>query len=181
MDAGAASLIGVDSSAEMLRHAPALPHVRYVHAAMETLELPPASVDLVYSSMALHFVEDVSAVFSRTAAWLRPGGHLVFTIEHPLVAANSRGDWIDDGRGAPAWPVDQYLEEGPRRDQRGDLVIVRWHRSVSSWITMAIAAGFQLERLVEPCGVQDGWQQAPTVMAKNHGRPSILGMRLTPN
>ena len=75
MDAGAASLIGVDSSAEMLRHAPALRHVRYVHAAMETLERPPASVDLVYSSMALHFMEGVSDVFSRTAAWIRPGGH----------------------------------------------------------------------------------------------------------
>lgn len=181
MDAGAASLIGVDSSAEMLRHAPALRHVRYVHAAMETLERPPASVDLVYSSMALHFMEGVSDVFSRTAAWIRPGGHLVVTIEHPLVAATSRGDWIDDGRGALAWSVDQSLEEGPRRDQRGDLVIVRWHRSVSSRITMAVAAGFQLERLVEPCGVQDGWQQALAVMAKNHGRPAILGMRLTPD
>jgi ubiquinone/menaquinone biosynthesis C-methylase UbiE len=46
---------------------------------LRTLQLPPASVDLVVSSYALHHLADADkrALVSRAAGWLRPGGRLV--------------------------------------------------------------------------------------------------------
>ena len=35
------------------------PAITYTRADMESLELPPASFDLAYSSLALHYVEQL--------------------------------------------------------------------------------------------------------------------------
>jgi ubiquinone/menaquinone biosynthesis C-methylase UbiE len=46
---------------------------------LRAFQLPPASVDLVVSSYALHHLADADkqAVVARAARWLRPGGRLV--------------------------------------------------------------------------------------------------------
>src|SRR5947209_5154105 len=57
---GAASVLGVDLSEKMLARAQARtqdPAVTYCRANIETLALPDASFDLVYSSLALHYIE----------------------------------------------------------------------------------------------------------------------------
>lgn len=48
-------------------------------AAVEHLDLPPASADLVVSNYALHHLRDADkqAVVQAAARWLRPGGRLV--------------------------------------------------------------------------------------------------------
>ena len=61
MTQGAASVLGVDLSENMLARARAEtadPRVRYLRADLEGLELPHESFDLAYSSLALHYVED---------------------------------------------------------------------------------------------------------------------------
>jgi ubiquinone/menaquinone biosynthesis C-methylase UbiE len=57
---GAASVLGIDASENMLARAIAAtgdPAMTYTRADMEWLELPPASFDLAYSSLALHYVD----------------------------------------------------------------------------------------------------------------------------
>ena len=56
-DAGAARVLGVDVSEKMLAQARSMgeyPVVDYARLDMEQLALPPASYDLVYSSLAFH-------------------------------------------------------------------------------------------------------------------------------
>src|SRR4029453_12730135 len=62
---GADSVLGVDLSERMLDRARAQtqdPRVTYCLADIESLELPDASFDLVYSSLTLHYIEDFGAV-----------------------------------------------------------------------------------------------------------------------
>ena len=62
---GAAQVLGADPSARMLALARARstdPRVRYVQAFAEDLSLRPTSVDLVVSSLALHYVADLGTV-----------------------------------------------------------------------------------------------------------------------
>src|SRR5215467_2524811 len=62
---GAASVLGIDRSENMLTRARAETHdsgVTYCLAAIEELALPAGGFDLVYSSLALHYVEDFDAV-----------------------------------------------------------------------------------------------------------------------
>lgn len=56
-----------------------LPGLTAVAVPIEELDLPPASVDIIVSSYALHHLRDADKAKLVTAAsrWLRPGGRLV--------------------------------------------------------------------------------------------------------
>jgi SAM-dependent methyltransferase len=56
-----------------------LANIQPVERALETVDLPPESVDLVVSNYALHHLRDVDKrlLIARSFAWLRPGGRLV--------------------------------------------------------------------------------------------------------
>jgi ubiquinone/menaquinone biosynthesis C-methylase UbiE len=65
---GAAHVLGIDVSERMLarcRAATADRAITYTRADMEQLELPADSFDLVYSSLALHYVENLSGLMSQ--------------------------------------------------------------------------------------------------------------------
>jgi SAM-dependent methyltransferase len=47
-------------------------------ARFEAFEAPPASFDLVASSMSLHHVKDKAPLYSAVARWLEPGAQFAF-------------------------------------------------------------------------------------------------------
>src|SRR5260370_15211608 len=81
---------------------------------MEDLALPPESFDLVYSSLALHYVAELDALMAKVRAALLPGGSLVFSVEHPIFTAPTQPGWSVGEAGRKTWPIDGYLDEGPR-------------------------------------------------------------------
>jgi len=75
-----ASLVGIDSSADMLEHAKALvPAARFIVSRLED-PLPPGPYGVVTSALAIHHLgaEDKADLFRRVAAVLTPGGWFVF-------------------------------------------------------------------------------------------------------
>ena len=95
---GAASVVGVDCSERMLAMAREktadLPQVTYVKEAMEDVDFPPESFDVVRSSLAFHYVEDFPALREKIRRWLVPGGDFVFSVEHPIFTARGDQDWL---------------------------------------------------------------------------------------
>lgn len=88
VDGGAGSVLAVDPSVRMLDLAASRTHgmsesLRFQQAFAEDLTLPAGSVDLVVSSLALHYVADLPRLFARITTWLRPHGVLLATMEHP--------------------------------------------------------------------------------------------------
>ena len=80
-EAGAASVLGIDLSEKMLATARAEGGgVTYERADLETLVLPAAAFDLVYSSLAVHYVADFPRLARMVAAALEPGGRFVFSM-----------------------------------------------------------------------------------------------------
>lgn len=76
---GGAALTGIDSSAEMLRHARSLvPRGRFLLRRLED-PLPAGPFDLVVSALAVHHLDDPgkAALFERIASALGPGGRFV--------------------------------------------------------------------------------------------------------
>jgi predicted TPR repeat methyltransferase len=75
--------VGVDLSAAMLAKA----KERACYDALETAELTaylaahPATFDLIVSADTLVYFGDLTAVLTAAALSLRPGGHLIFTVE----------------------------------------------------------------------------------------------------
>src|SRR5207302_801696 len=94
---GAADILGIDVSEKMLARAAATTQdkaIRYERADMEQLELPAAAFDLVYSSLALHYVKELERLMAQVHRSLAPGGSLVFSAEHPIYTAPTAPGWV---------------------------------------------------------------------------------------
>lgn len=172
-DRGAASVLGLDVSRKMLAKATAATRaavVRYERADLETLALAPATADLVFSSLTLHYVAALPALLAAVRRALVPGGHLVFSVEHPILTAPARPGFVDDGAGHRVWPLDRYADEGPRTVAWLGAQVAKHHRTESRWVNLLIAAGFVLEHL-------DDWAPTPDQVA---ARPSLAVERDRP-
>lgn len=151
---GAARVLGVDVSEKMLARATATaqePAIDYVRADMEDLDLPAAAFDLAYSSLAFHYLENLDVLIGRVARSLTPGGSLVFSVEHPMFTAPTRPGWSTDADGRASWPVEGYLDEGPRSTDWLTSGVIKQHRTVATYLNLLIASGFAL-RYVEEWG-----------------------------
>ena len=72
---GAQRVLGVDVSEKMLAQASGMGEhaaLSYARLDLEQLALPPASHDLVYSSLAFHYIEDFAALLAAIREGLKP-------------------------------------------------------------------------------------------------------------
>ena len=173
---GSASVLGIDVSEKMLaraREATRDPAIAYTRADMEQIELPPVAFDLVYSSLALHYVEKLERLTSIVHRALVSGGSFVFSVEHPIFTAPSEPKWSTNSAGSKVWPVDGYLDEGPRRTDWLTAGVIKHHRTLATYINMLLGAGFGLQHVEE-------WGPTPAQIAANphwadeHQRPPFL-------
>jgi ubiquinone/menaquinone biosynthesis C-methylase UbiE len=173
---GAAHVLGIDVSEKMLARARATTEdsaITYVKADMEQLELPPRSLDMVYSSLALHYVAQLSRLMSQVYRALVPGGSLVFSVEHPIFTAPSDPKWSLDPRGRKIWPVDRYLDEGPRSTDWLAKGVIKHHRTVATYLNMLVGLGFSIS-YVEEWGPSGEQIAAEPQWADERQRPPFL-------
>jgi SAM-dependent methyltransferase len=173
---GAAAVAGIDVSEKMLERArreTADPAIAYTRADLEQVELPPASLDLVYSSLALHYIGDFDRLVVQVFGALVPGGRLVFSVEHPIFSAPDAPGWSLDAAGRKTWPVDHYLDEGPRSTDWLAKGVVKHHRTVATYVNLLIRRGFTLSHL-EEWGPTDEQIAATPAWADERHRPDFL-------
>ena len=173
---GAAHVLGIDVSEKMLERATSETcdsHITYVRTDMEHLELPAASFDLAYSSLAFHYIEDFRKLMMTIARALVGGGRLVFSIEHPIYTAPSAPKFVTDASGRATWPLDGYLDEGARRTDWLAKGVIKHHRTVATYINSLVDAGFTILHV-------DEWGPTPEHIAAHpdwaddHQRPPFL-------
>jgi SAM-dependent methyltransferase len=173
---GAASVLGLDLSENMVARARADtvdPAIEYRIADLETLELPEAAFDLVYSALAFHYVADFQRLVRVIHKALVAGGGLVFTIEHPIFMAAAHPHWINDENGHRSWPVNGYSVEGERRTDWFAKGVVKYHRTLGTTLNSLIDAGFELRRVEEFAPTRDQIEQSPA-LAEELERPMML-------
>ena len=148
--AGSHRVTGCDISPEMLaearRRCP--PQVRLVQADARRLPFAAASFDLACSAYgAVPFVADPGRVMQEVARVLRPGGRGVFSVTHPV-----RWAFPDDPGPAGLTADRSYFDRTPyvERDADGTVLYAEHHRTLGDRVGDLVAAGFVLERLVEP-------------------------------
>ena len=149
---GAASVLGLDVSRRMLaraREASEGLDITYEQADLEHATLAPASFDLAYSSLAFHYLVHLGPLLARVHPALAAGGSLVFSVEHPMVTAPRTPGWIAHPGGHQTWPVDAYLDEGPRETSWLRDGVIKQHRTVATYLRLLTQAGFTLARLEE--------------------------------
>lgn len=149
LDQGCRSYVGVEASPNMVdaaRGTLAATPGRVEHAAMEAWSYPEAAFDLAVSSLALHYVAELDAVFRGVHRALAAGGRFVFSVEHPVVTSRARG-WRSPRR--QDWIVDDYFVIGPRETSWLGGEVIRHHRTVEGYVAALQQAGFVFDRLRE--------------------------------
>jgi SAM-dependent methyltransferase len=159
-EAGAAEVLGLDVSANMLaraRETTSDPAVTYRQADLDALSLPEGSYDLAYSSLTLHYLKNLDALFATVQRALVPDGSFVFSAEHPLYTE----------------PGPDYLDEGPRTTNWFAEGVVKQHRTLATYLNLLIAAGFTVRR-VEEWGPSRAEIAVHPEWKIDHRRPSFL-------
>jgi SAM-dependent methyltransferase len=173
---GAREILGLDLSEKMLARARAAgpdTGITYERADLDQLSLPQGAFDLAYSSLALHYVEDVARLFGTVHRALSPGGHFVFSTEHPIYMAPTKPGWLIDAEGRKTWPVDQYLVEGPRKTDWLAKGVVKYHRTIGTTLNSLIRSGFTIEHVEDFCPTAEQIAARPE-LAEELERPMFL-------
>jgi ubiquinone/menaquinone biosynthesis C-methylase UbiE len=173
---GAARVLGIDVSEKMLARArDTTPDaaISYTQADMERLELSPASFDLVYSSLALHYIANLDGLLSEVHRSLVEGGSLVFSVEHPIYTAPTDPHWFIDAAGRKVWPVDRYLDEGPRSTDWLARGVIKQHRTLATYLNLLARSGFRLSQ-VEEWGPTEAQIASRPEFADERQRPPFL-------
>ena len=173
---GAAAVLGIDVSEKMLARARTTTTdaaITYLRADMECAELPEAAFDLAYSSLALHYVEDLGGVLGKVHRTLTAGGRFVFSVEHPIFTAPRQPGWSVGVDGRKTWPVDSYLCEGPRQTDWLAKSVIKHHRTLTTYLNVLLQLGFALS-FIEEWGPTREQVTARPALDDERNRPMFL-------
>jgi SAM-dependent methyltransferase len=172
----ATSVLGFDLSQNMIERAKADTKdagIEYRIADLETLVLPEAAFDLVFSALTFHYVQDFERLIRMLHTALTPGGDLVFTIEHPIFMAAAHPQWILNKNERKTWPVNGYSCEGERRTDWFTKGVLKHHRTLATTLNTLIDTGFELRRLAEFAPTPEQIAKIPQ-LAEELERPMML-------
>ncbi len=173
---GAARVVGVEISKRMIAEAESRTNdsgITYLHMAVEDLPVEASAYDLVVSQLTLHYVSNYRGVVRSVYRGLRAGGRFVLSVEHPICTARCQG-WHEDADGHQLfWPVDDYQKEGERRQHWFVDGVIKYHRTVETYINTLLDADFCLMRLLEPCAVEAALTRQPDLRSAAR-RPPLL-------
>lgn len=125
--------------------------IRYLCSAMEDLDFPDEKFDVIISSLAFHYVRDFGPLMQKISRWTKRGGYFVFSVEHPVFTAKGDQDWYYDSNGEIMhFPVDNYYYEGKREAVFLGEKVIKYHRTLTTYINSLLQNGFELRHLIEP-------------------------------
>ena len=159
-EAGAATVLGLDVSANMLARAREMtsdPAITYRASrsrdARAARRVVRPGLQLPHVALPREARRAVRHGASRACA----GGHFVFSAEHPLYTE----------------PGPDYLDEGPRTTDWLAQGVLKQHRTLATYLNLLIAAGFTVRR-VEEWGPTREEIAAHPEWKIDHRRPSFL-------
>jgi SAM-dependent methyltransferase len=168
MKEGAKTVRGVDISNNMLERSRArVPQATFDRADLETFAWSEGDeYDLVYSSVTLHYLPDITRIVGEVYASLVPGGRFVFSVEHPIFTSPRHAGWRfdPDHPDEKIWPVNAYSDESLRVTNWLAPGFAKYHRTMETYLTTLLAAGFRLVALkewmatVEKVEMNPGWR-----------------------
>ncbi|WP_261300703.1 class I SAM-dependent methyltransferase [Paenibacillus andongensis] len=173
----ARSVVGVDLSEKMLAYARENNNdsaIEYRRLAIEDINFAAGEFDIVISSLALHYVENFEVVCRKIHHCLVSGGTFILSVEHPVFTALAAQDWHYGSAGERLhWPVDDYQKEGLRQARFLENDVVKYHRTIATYVNALIDSGFRIMKLSEPQPTQETLDKYPEMRDESR-RPIFL-------
>lgn len=150
---GASRILGIDLSGKMLEEARRRnggARIVYRVCGIEEYEYPEREWDCVVSNLALHYIEDLEAVFQKVFRTLNPGGIFLLNMEHPVFTSGVGQDWLYAENGKiQCWPIDHYFIPGKRHTNFLGCDVVKYHHTLTQILMGLLNSGFSLEAVEE--------------------------------
>lgn len=190
-----ARMTGLDIAPTFVRHARDTEAqdplgIDYVLGDGQFIDFPDASFDFVTAFMSLMDMADQQGVLKGVERILRPRGFLQFSILHPCFVPPTRKNIRNETGEAVAVQIADYFDETDGRiehwlfstipaEQRAGLTpfsIPRFHRTLTSWVSMIVGAGLAIEAFGEPMASSEVALAEP-VVADTRIAPIFLHIR----
>lgn len=176
---GAAKVTGIDISEKMLNVARAESsheRIEYLNMSMTDISKLSEKFDLIYSSLAFHYVKDFDSFAKDMYSILCSGGQLLFSQEHPIITATLDGNGHfnkDENGNRVSYTFSNYNEQGERKIHWYVDGVVKYHRTFSGVINALAKAGFVIEEVCEPVPEDRAIEKLPTIV-KEYIKPNFL-------
>ncbi len=158
-----AKVIATDISIELIEKAQAgqikeSPVEYYVAPADDLSIIEPSSIDVATIVLALQNIENLQGTLSEIARVLKPGGRLVFVLNHPAFRIPQRSDWGWDDKNATQYRrIDSYISDDRvkidmtpgEKDDKKKKFTVSFHRPLQVYFKAMNKAGLAVTRLEE--------------------------------
>lgn len=150
---GAKTVLGIDISENMLAEAVKNnkhQNVSFQRLSMEDISKINQKFDIVFSSLAVHYVEDFDKLMKDVSNLLNPNGMLIFSQEHPIATAIIRENNIpkyiveNDKR---YYLVSDYNVIGERKLDWNIEGVIKYHRNFSTIINAIANAGLSIVQM----------------------------------
>lgn len=179
---GAKKVTGLDISAKMLEMAMNenySPDIQYINKSMTDLHELTEKFDVVFSSLAVHYIEDFDKLVRDIYNLLNEGGYFIFSQEHPLTTALLTQDyWTRNSDDEIIhYNLTTYTQEGVRTGTWIVDGVIKYHRTFSSIVNSLVSAGFVIEKMLEPVPSYDVMNQCPPYKRYIH-KPDFLLIRV---
>lgn len=150
VELGAKQVVACDISQNMInlaREKNNHPNIEYKILSMENLSSLEGKFDVIFSSLAFHYIEDYNKLIKDINAHLKKKGILLFSQEHPLATAptisDSKKNKIDiDGKRF--FLISDYNVETKRDLDWNVSGVIKYHRNFKTTINTLINNGFEL-------------------------------------
>ena len=166
-----APIVGTDISDRLLAVAAGAGPV--VRASLPDLGwVRPESFDRAVCIGVVEMVEDHRRLFAEVSSAVKPGGHLLAVMNHPVSTVPDSEPLVDEA-GTILWRWGEYLEPGRVVQYVDGHEVTLYHRSMGALLEAAAVAGWRLERLIERGPSErtvarfpeyEGQEQIPTVL-----------------
>lgn len=182
---GASKVVGIDISEKMLSVAEdenKLENVSFIKMSMSDLSPLNDKFNIIFSSLAIHYIENFDKLLTDIYRLLDDGGTFIFSQEHPLTTALLKGPyWSTDSQGNILhYNLTGYSIQGIRKTSWIVQEVIKYHRSFSSIINSLYDAGFMIEKILEPMPSTDVVAKDPSYQKYDH-KPDFLLIRARKN
>lgn len=168
MSCGAKKVMATDISVNMIESAKLVNYdknIDYRVLKMEDISSITEKFDIVYSSLAFHYIEDFNKLLKDINELLNIGGVLVFSQESPINMATSKESKDDQNKieinGKQYHLLRGYCNEGERQVFWNDTFVTKYHRTYATLVNTLIKNNFEIVEIKDSYASEEAIKLCP--------------------